>query len=251
MTISIAVITYNNEAYIEDLIQSSKWADEVIIVDSGSTDKTINIAESILPNAKIIYRKFDNFSNQRNFAAEQSTCDWILHCDSDEVIPPELSDEIAIRLQNTQIETSAFNVTREYYWLGKRLSHCDGPNGMGAVLHRRDKATYVGKIHEKLVVDGSIELLSNKMKHICHDSVYSRITKLAKYAFEESISRPPPKESTLHNILFLPTRTFLGHFIFRRGYRDGLNGLIYCILQSIGKMLIGMYHWERTHTPDR
>jgi glycosyltransferase involved in cell wall biosynthesis len=115
MKISVAVITFNEEEMIESCLKSVDWADERIVLDSGSTDKTLNIAQKL--GAKVYAVKFINFSQIRKLAREKATGNWILYIDADERVTPDLAQEIKEKIKNTKY--SAFNIKRKNCYLGE------------------------------------------------------------------------------------------------------------------------------------
>ena len=116
MPLSVVLITFNSEKTLQKVLEAVKWADEIVLVDSGSTDGTLEIAQKF--KAKIVHRAFDGYGSQKNFATQQASHDWILSLDDDEVLTPELQQEIRhLDLQNTDYQ--GFKIPRSLIFLGK------------------------------------------------------------------------------------------------------------------------------------
>ena len=157
-TLTVIIPTFNEEDYIKDALQSVQFADEIIIVDSFSTDGTQDIAKGF--PTKILERKFDDFSSQKNFAIEQATSDWILFIDADERVTRSLEAEIKTTLEQPKhggykINFPHFFMTRFLYFQSNDVLR----------LVKREGAHFTGLVHEKLHCTGSVGKLKQKMIH--------------------------------------------------------------------------------------
>ncbi len=167
--ISAIILTYNEEENIKEVIETVDFADEIIILDSISTDKTKQIA---LENKNIQFyeRKFDNYTSQRNYALELAKNDWILFLDADERIVPKLKEEIKKSIDNQ--EFVAFYFYRKFFYKKKPIHFSGTQTDKRIVLFRKSKAKYSTSklVHETLEVDGKIGFLNTKLLHYSFDS---------------------------------------------------------------------------------
>ena len=163
--VSGLIITYNEEKNIKEVLQCFDFCDEIIVVDSFSTDRTVAIAESF-PKVKVIQNKFEDFAQQRNLALENASNDWVLFLDGDERITPELKEEIILTLNNPE-KKEAYYFYRLFFFAGKPV-HFSGTQGdRNFRLFRKSKCHYVPerKVHETLTVEGTIGTLKHKLLH--------------------------------------------------------------------------------------
>src|SRR5690606_36121326 len=152
--LTVIIPTFNEEAYLEDALFSVSFADEIIVIDSFSTDATPEIAKKFA--TKFLQRKFDNFSNQKNFALKEATGDWVLFVDADERIPEKLRNEILKTLENPK--HAGYKLNFPHYFMDRFLYHHSDDV---LRLVKREGAHFTGLVHEKLNCNGSIGKLKN------------------------------------------------------------------------------------------
>ena len=154
MKLSVVLITLNSEKILFNTLEAVKWADEIVLVDSGSTDKTLEIAQKF--KAKIVYRAFDGYGSQKNFATQQASNDWILSLDDDEILTPELQKEIqSINLQNADFQ--GFKIPRSLIFLGKLLRFSGEYKRLTLRLFNRKQGNWNAEyVHESVEVNGKI-----------------------------------------------------------------------------------------------
>ncbi|MEK7347468.1 MAG: glycosyltransferase family 2 protein [Candidatus Eisenbacteria bacterium] len=162
MRISATVITFNEERDLDACLRSLDWCDEIVVVDSGSQDRTQEIAQS--HGARVVVRPFEGFSAQKNFAAQEARGDWIFSVDADEVVGPELRDEIKTLLGSGPKEVG-FYVPRRNVWLETEIRHGGWYPDHTLRLYRRDAGRWEGHSHEKVVVTGSTRVLRGALVH--------------------------------------------------------------------------------------
>lgn len=231
--ISVLIITLNEEANVQELLSDLDFADEIIVVDSFSTDKTEAICKSF---QKVIFiqNKFENYSSQRNFAISQAKNDWILFLDADERLTPALKNEI-ISTINTNERFSAFLFYRTFMFEGKILHFSGNQNDKIFRLFNKKQAHYTKDrlVHEKLKVNGKIGILKNKLIHYTYSNFQAYKSKTIRYgkfkAQEKFIKKQKP--SVLLRFLH-PVYNFLFNYIIRLGFLDGKKGLIICYLNA-------------------
>jgi len=223
--LSVLIITLNEIDNIESLIKNVSFADEIVIVDSFSTDGTI---EAVHKHTKVrlVKHKFVNFSNQRNFALQQATHDWVLFVDGDERISTELQDEIIGTLNNPK-DIAAYGFYRNFYFKNALLKFSGYQTDKVFRLFNKKYVTYnEGKlVHETLSIDGATKMLSNKLDHYSYinDKTYKeKLVKYAKLRAEELYLKKV--KPNFYHFYIKPTYRFLYHFVIRRGFLDGANG---------------------------
>jgi glycosyltransferase involved in cell wall biosynthesis len=231
--LSVLIITLNEEEHLKALLSDLDFADEIVIVDSFSTDETEIIAKSF-PKVKFIQNKFENFSAQRNFAISQAKNDWILFLDADEVLTPELKQEVIETLQNNQTYAAYF-FERIFMFENTVLKYSGNQTDKIFRLFNKKSARYDEKrlVHEKLIVNGEIGFLKNKLIHHSYSSYHDYREKIIFYgkfkAQEKFIKRVKP--TVLHQI-FHPSYNFLYNYFIRLGILDGKKGIIICYLNA-------------------
>ena len=236
--LTVIIPTYNEEAYLEDALFSVSFADEIIVIDSYSTDKTAEIAKK---NAtKFLQRKFDNFSNQKNFALKEATGEWILFLDADERVTHSLEAEILEVIKTSQ--HSGYEINFPHFYMNRFLYH-HSDNVLRLV--KREGAYFTGLVHEKLHCNGSIGKLENHMLHFTYKSLLEYIKKKESYAWfqAESLFERNKKATWMH-LFFKPCYRFFSSYILKGGILDGIPGLTvaavnaYGVFQRYAKLLL-------------
>ncbi len=181
MNISGLIITYNEEKNIQDILESFDFCDEIIVIDSFSTDNTVEIAKKF-PNVKVIQNKFEDFTKQRNLALDTATNDWVLFLDGDERITPALKQEIIDEL-NKPGQKDAYYFYRKFFFAQKPIHFSGTQSDKNFRLFRKSKARYMAgkKVHETLEVNGTIGVLKNKLLHYSVSDYESYRKKMIHY----------------------------------------------------------------------
>jgi len=237
--ITALVITYNEIGYIENCLKSIAFADQIIVVDSYSTDGTY---EYLLkqPNVRTIQHPFKNYTAQKAFTMAQASNDWVLFIDADEVITPELQSEIIETLASKK-EHVAYWFRRKFMFQQKILRFSGWQTDKNYRLFRKSKVCFSDKriVHETLEIQGSSSILKEKLSHFCYRDFTNYKHKMLMYG------RMKAKEAVLkdHRFNFLlllakPSFTFVYNYFFRLGILDGIKGITICYLNALGD-------WER------
>jgi glycosyltransferase involved in cell wall biosynthesis len=232
MTKITAIIpTLNEEIHIADAIKSVSFADEIIVIDSFSTDKTIEIAEKL--HVKIIKRKFDDFSSQKNYAINQASYDWIYILDADERVTPEVEKEI-IEAVNNPKEFVGFNVKRCFYFAGKKIKYSGWQRDKVIRLFLKGFCKYNGSlVHEVIETKGEIGFLKNTINHYSYRSFDHYISKINQYSWLQAKElKRRGKRVNLYHILIKPPARFFIHYIVRLGFLDGFQGFMIAKAQA-------------------
>jgi glycosyltransferase involved in cell wall biosynthesis len=231
--LSVLIITLNEEEHLEALLSDLDFADEIVIIDSFSTDRTADIAKSY-PKVKFTQHKFENFSAQRNFAISQAKNDWILFLDADEFLTPELKQEV-ITILKTNPTYSAYFFERIFMFEDSILKYSGNQTDKIFRLFNKKFARYDEKrlVHEKLMVNGKVGFLKNKLIHHSYASYHDYREKIIFYgkfkAQEKFIKKNKP---TLLHQLFHPSYNFLYNYFIRLGFLDGKKGVVICYLNA-------------------
>lgn len=229
--ISALAITYNESAHIEAYIQQLSFADEIIIVDSFSTDRTVTLAKKY--DITFIQREFDDFSSQKNFAIDQATHDWIVFFDLDEEIPKVLADEIVATVNSSNPE-KAYHVKRDFHFMGKRMKYSGFQTDISVRLFHKNYCRYNGKpVHETIETTEKIGLLKHSVAHQTYKSFDNYNQKLSQYSRlqAEALYKKNVRPNAYH-FFFRPLYRFLHQYFLRLGILDGKEGFILCYVHA-------------------
>jgi ADP-heptose:LPS heptosyltransferase len=234
LPLSALVITYNEEKYIKNVIDDLDFADEIIVVDSFSNDKTATIV-CASSKAKFIQNKFLDYTSQRNFAIDNAKHEWILFIDADEKFTPELKEEViqTIQLKKT---SSAYLFYRTFMFEDQKLNYSGWQTDKIFRLFKKSKSRYITErlVHEKLTVNGKISKLKNKLIHYSYTDYESYKSKMVSYgkfkAIEEFNKGVRPN---FYHFVLHPTYKFWYQYVIRLGFLDGKKGYIICYLNAL------------------
>lgn len=230
--ITAIIPTYNEESDIQRALDSVKFADEIIVIDSYSIDKTVEIVKK--SSAILLQREFDNFSNQKNFAIDKASNDWIFLLDADETVPERLKIEIVDTI-NSATKYDAFFIYRSYFFKDKRLKYSGWQRDKVIRLFKKATCKYKGKVHEEITTDGKISFLKEKLDHYSYKNYNRYKNKLRKYAklqAEELLIKG--KIITPYHLFVKPFVRFFIQYIIQLGFVDGKNGFIISWLHAFG-----------------
>ena len=235
--ISALIITYNEIGYIEQCLNSVEFADEIVVVDSYSTDGTYEYLLSH-PKVKVIQHPFSNFTAQKAFTLKQAANDWVLFLDADEVISESLRKEITQTVNNND-EYVAYWFYRNFMFQKKPLRFSGWQTDKNYRLFRKSKAKFSDKkiVHETLDVDGKSGILTEKLTHYCYKSYDDYKAKMLNYGrlkAKESFYRE--KKFNYLSYVFKPVWKFFNHYILRLGILDGKNGMTICYLNALSDL---------------
>ena len=253
--ISVLIITLNEENQMRSLLADLDFADEIIVVDSFSTDKTEAICKSF-EKVSFIQNRFENYSSQRNFAISQAKNDWILFLDADERLSPALKNEI-ITTVNTNKTHSAFLFYRTFMFKDKVLHFSGNQNDKIFRLFNKNNAAYTKDrlVHEKLKVNGKIGVLKNKLIHYSYSNFQEYKLKTISYGKFKAQEKFLKRQKPFIILYFLhPAYNFLFNYIVRLGFLDGKKGLIICYLNANSvytryRELEQLWHTEKSLSP--
>jgi len=232
MKITATIITLNEERNIARSIESLRCCDEILVVDSGSIDRTVELAEKL--GARVIESPWHGYATQKNYAAEQACNDWILSLDADEALSESLEGEIWT-LKKKGPNHDAYTMPRLAQYLGRWILHCGWYPDRKVRLYHRAKAKWVGDfVHESVHVNGRVGHLESNLLHFTCDSLSEHIKTMDRYttlAAEELVSRK--EKIYLRNMILDPAWTFSKTYFFQRGFQDGLEGLTIAYMAAL------------------
>jgi glycosyltransferase involved in cell wall biosynthesis len=248
--ISAVIIVKNEEDKILSCLNSLKWTDEIVIVDDYSSDKTVEICKN--QGARVILNESKgNFDRQRNLGIKEATGDWILQMDADEIVPIDTANIIRQAIEKADTEV-AFNIYRRNFFLGYPLKYA-GSHEYVVKIFRKDKAIYVGSsVHETLKVEGRIGSIEADIYHYPFNSIRQVIERWNFYTDVEASVFIKNKEAiTAREIKYRLTwkslKLFWKLYFRKKGYRDGMPGLAWCVLNVIGPQIKWLKIWEKKY----
>lgn len=225
MKISATIVTLNEEHNVARAIESLRCVDEVVVVDSGSTDRTREVAARL--GARVVEEHWRGYAGQKNFAASLATHEWILSIDADEAVAEELEAEILLLKKNGPT-FDGYTMPRLAQYLGRWIHHGGWYPDRKVRLYRRTKAEWVGAyVHESVRLNGTAGELHGNLLHFTCDSLSAHMKTLDRYtslAAQELVARGV--RPGLSRIILDPPWTFFRTYIVRRGLLDGLHGFV-------------------------
>lgn len=234
--ISAILITYNEDIHINAVLENVKFADEIIVVDSFSTDGTIEKIKEH-PNVKLIQRPFLNYTDQKSFALEQATNDWVIFLDADERIPDRLRNEILATVNSSEPTADAYYFYRTFMFKNKVLHFSGWQSDKNYRLFKKSKVHFTEEriVHETLVVDGESDVLKNKLVHYSYKNYEDYKGKMIKYGQMKAVEElKKDYDPNFYHFVFRPFYKFFNHYILRFGILDGKKGVIICYLNALG-----------------
>jgi glycosyltransferase involved in cell wall biosynthesis len=224
MNITATIITYNEERNIARAMESLRCCDEIVVVDSGSSDRTAEIAQKL--GARVIESPWGGYARQKNYAAECAGNDWILSIDADEALSEALEGEIW-QIKKSGPRFDAYTMPRMAQYLGRWILHSGWYPDRKVRLYHRRKAEWVGEfVHESVVVRGTVGHLGSDLLHFTCNSLSEHLKSMDRYttlAAEQLVSQKTRVGYT--QLLLDPAWTFVRSYIFQRGFQDGIEGL--------------------------
>lgn len=221
-----AIIPTKNEIdHIESVIASVAFADEILVIDSFSTDGTFEKAQSLA--TKVLQREFDFYGVQKNHAISQAKHEWILLLDADERVTPDLKTEILSLLNGEKVLPDAFRIKRINHFMGQRVNYSGWRNDSVIRLFKRDLCQYDDRhVHESLVVNGTIAQLKHSLLHYSYRSFDRYMQKMNHYAnLQAKDYDSKTGHLTAYHFIIKPFWGFFKHYIIQSGFRDGVVGL--------------------------
>ena len=245
--ISCVIITYNESRNIRRCLESVNWVDEIVVVDSHSTDDTRDIAAAFTD--RIHKLKWSGFGPAKEYARGKATGDWILSVDADEVVPGDLKEEIQ-RVTESQGSLDGYLLSRRSNFLGRWIRHGGWYPDLVLRLFRIEKGRFTGRVvHEEVRINGSIGRLKSDLLHHTDPDFDHYLKKLNRYTSLDAVQLlSEGRKAGVLDILFRPVLTFVKMYFFKRGFLDGLPGLILAVSSSfhVFSKYVKLWHLSKT-----
>jgi glycosyltransferase involved in cell wall biosynthesis len=262
MPVSVLILTLNEEKNLPACLESVKWCDDIVVLDSFSTDRTVEIAKSA--NARVVQRRFDNWAAHQNWAVRNIPFKhpWVYYSDADEIVPSELRDEMCEVTSAPSAQHVAYRVRRKNFFCGRWIRHCGNYSVWLLRLFRPDKVHWERLVNPVAVIQGSEGRLEHHFHHFSFNKGYEAwFEKHNKYSsleaeegiktihhgfsdwagllsFSDGSRRRRALKELSFRLPFRPELRFLYMYVLRLGFLDGWEGLTYCRLLSIYEYLI-------------
>lgn len=229
--ISAVVRTFNEESNIRECLESLAWADELIVVDSCSSDGTVAIAREFTD--RVIIRPWAGHIAQSQFATDQAANLWVLHVDADERVTPELRDEIlALDLENSSYD--AYDMPRRHWFMRRWINHSGWYPDRNIRLYRKDRCWWGGYApHDKIQVPGRLASLKGDLHHfIYRDMAHFAATKNSYSTLTAIDHSRSGRRATILHFTLRPCYAFLHRYLVRGGFLDGLPGFVIAVMEA-------------------
>ncbi|HUK91548.1 MAG TPA: glycosyltransferase family 2 protein [Blastocatellia bacterium] len=244
MKITATIITLNEEINIKAAIESLTFADEIVVVDSGSTDRTVELARE--NTDQVFVNSWPGYAAQKNFAADRASNDWIFNLDADERVSPELAREIQSVKDGPDPSAQAFEMPRLCFYLGRWIKHSGWRPDYKTRLYDRRVASWKGDfVHESVNVQGRTGRLGGDLLHYTARSASEHHLRMDRYttlAAQEALSQG--KTTSVLSIIFSPLTAFIRSYVFRLGFLDGAPGLAIAYFAAHYVFLKEIKIWE-------
>lgn len=243
--LSVVLITRNEEENIDRCLQSVRWADEIIVVDSFSTDRTVEKARAY--TEKVYQHEYPGSSKQGERGIGYASGEWILLLDADEVVSSELAAEIQAML-DAETPFTAYRICRKPMMFGRWIEHGGWFPDYQVRLFRKDRRRAEHQeVHGGFTTDGPHGTMQGFVYHYTYDTVYDYVERMNDYTSLEisnRLRRDPAVQVRRSDLLLHPLSHFLRMYISRKGYRDGFHGFVLSLLDANYSMLLYAKLWE-------
>lgn len=242
--ISACIITMNEEKNIRRCLESVKWCDEIVIMDSYSSDRTIEICREYTD--KIYQHEWMGYVGQRNLVRRKADCEWVLYLDADEEISPALQDEILHEREGAFSEYLGYQFPRRVQYLGRWITHGEWYPDIKLRLFKRVKGRSVGsEPHDYVVVDGNVKTLKNPINHYTYVDIADHIKTVNHFTSIAAVEKYNRGERhSWLDILFRAKWRFIRGYILKRGFLDGKRGFLIASINTLGVIVKYAKLWE-------
>lgn len=244
-SLSVIITTFNEEHNIEGVLESIRWADDILIVDSFSTDRTLELARKF--QVRVVQRAYQGPADQKNWAISQARNEWILLLDADERVTPALKKEVQQILGQPEISLDAFWIGRQNFFMDRKVRFSGWQGDAVIRLFRRDLCRYNDQqVHEEIITQGiRVGRLKNKMEHYTFKDTGHFLDKMRRYArWSAQDHFDKTRRVTFFHLYFKPLLRFLKHYIWQGGFLDGQVGFIISRIMAWGVFLRYLYMKE-------
>ncbi|MFH1867656.1 MAG: glycosyltransferase family 2 protein [Candidatus Omnitrophota bacterium] len=244
--LSAVILTKNIEDKVRDCLESIRWADEIVVVDGFSTDKTVEICREY--NARIVQHEFGgDFGQERNIGIDNSSGDWILQLDGDDVVTEGFKNEM-VKILQKEDRFAAYKFWRKNFFMGHFMRY-GGWYHRSLHLFKKGFALYQGKVHHELIVNGEIGSLDAEIEHYPFDNFSQFVTKQNRYTDIESkeileLKGVLDRKEILYNIKIKPVKLFWKFYVKKQGFKEGVYGFIFSVLFAWVHFIKWVKYWE-------
>ncbi len=243
--LSAVIITKNAESSVKDCLESVKWADEIIIVDGYSTDRTVEICKGYTD--KIILSEFKGFAGERNKGIDHATCDWVLQLDADEVVTPGLAKALKEAMASPG-QYTGYKFRRRNFFLGHPMRY-GGWYHYSSHFFKKGSGRYEGLIHERLKLDGLQGTIEAEIEHRPFTSLSQFISRQNRYTTYEASDflnemGVLSKGRVKYHLYLKPAKVFWKFYVKKQGFREGMTGFIFSALYSYVHFMKWAKYWE-------
>ncbi len=241
--LSVTVITFNEEKNIRDALESVRWADEIVVIDSFSTDRTVDICREYTEHVYQV--PWHGYVEQKNIATEKTSHDWVLNIDADERVSEKLAKEIQDVLAGLPQYAGCF-MPRKAYYLGDWIHHCGWYPDYKLRLFNKRGGKWIGKaLHEKVHVEGPTTSLHHDLYHYTYEDISDHVQTMNTYTSIAAAQKTGSISGT--GILLRTILTFFKKYFLKQGFRDGTRGIIVSLLSAFNVALKYAKLWEQQH----
>ena len=242
--VSVLIVAKNEAHNLAECLSAVSWADErVVVVDPASRDATRAIAE--FQADVVIVRAFDDFASQRNCALTAASGDWVLSIDADERVTPALADEIRRVISDPTNPYRGFRLPIQSVILGRQFAYSGTQHDLPLRLFRRDSGRWVGLVHETVELDGTFGTLRNALGHRTIPNVEVFLDKIDHYTTLEAKGLAGDRRRfRTSDVTLRPLWTFFKLYVFKQGFRDGVEGFMFCALSGVSVAVRAWKHRE-------
>lgn len=243
-SISVLLPTFNCATYVRPTLESIRWADELLVVDSFSTDATLELCREY--GARIIQHEYINSALQKNWAVGQCQHEWVLQIDTDEILEPGLEAELRAAIAVASANLHAFRMPRKNHVLGPWMRYGGIYPDYQTRLFRRDEGRWIEReVHAHVVVPGQIGTLQGHILHYGMPNLSKQLQNLDRYTrYEADELRKQGRRFHWYQLLLRPWLAFLYRYLWLQGFREGWRGFIVCAYLSIYSFLSYAKLWE-------
>jgi glycosyltransferase involved in cell wall biosynthesis len=243
--LTVITIALNEEMNIAPCLESVRWADEIIVVDSGSTDRTVEQARRY--TSQVFSVEWQSYGVARNFGLSHASGDWILWLDADERVTPELAAEIKQILERDDRRIAGYAIARRAYFLGRWIKHCGWyPSRVVRLFQKQYGKFTESRVHEKLELHGETRPARFDLLHFTDPNLHGYLLKFNKYtSLGADDLHDVGRRFRYSDVILRPVFQFFKMYLLRRGFLDGMPGFILCVLSSAYVFTKYAKLWER------
>lgn len=244
--VSVTVITKNEASNITEALRSVAWADEIIVVDAESTDETVTLAQRVAH--RVVVHPWTGYGAQKNYAAELASHDWILSLDADERVTDALAAEIRQVLQR-EPDASGFRLKRVTHHLGRWIRSTDWYPDYQLRLYDRRRGRWSNReVHESVELSGRLASLTQELQHFAYRDVTHHVATINRYtSLAATQMAKEGRRASVVDLAFHPPLAFFRNYVLRRGFSEGVAGLIISAMNSYYVLLKFAKLWEQQH----